>query len=374
MGRMGLYIMRRMAVNFLVLFTLLFVLGAMIDLIVNLDEFDEIARSMSADGGFITRVGAIIRVAFGFEGPRVFQVYAYLHGLIAIGAMGFTLTQMHRAREFVALMAAGIALHRVAVPIVLVMLAASVLQLVNQEVMLPRVAPLLLRGHGEASMGSAKAFMVPFTPDRSGTLLLSPSLDPLKQVMAFPTFLERDQRGRTTRRIHARSASWDEDRGGWSLRAGSVMDVEFDVTTGEVSIAAPQSIDFYRSELSPHLLTLHRYGQYLGMLGMSQLNEMLGEAAAFDEPLLRRHWFARFATIALNLLAMLVALPFFLTREPIVVMRRAMWCASAGIAMMIGGALVMLSPMPGVPSMVSVFLPAIVLLPIALGRVAAIRT
>ena len=82
-----------MTINFIVLFTLFFLLGAVIDIIVNLDEFNKIAQS-SAGEGFLTKVVSIFRVAIGFEGPRLFQVFAYLHGVIAIGAMGFTAVNM----------------------------------------------------------------------------------------------------------------------------------------------------------------------------------------------------------------------------------------------------------------------------------------
>jgi len=50
MRRLTIYIMKRMAVNFIVLFTLFYLLGAVIDIIVNLDEFGKTALSVSDDG------------------------------------------------------------------------------------------------------------------------------------------------------------------------------------------------------------------------------------------------------------------------------------------------------------------------------------
>ena len=132
------HIMKRMTINFIVLFTLFFLLGAVIDIIINLDEFDKIANSLSKDGGFFAKIFALIQVGVGFEGPRLFQVYGYLHGVIAVGAMAFTAANMLRSKEFVALMAAGISLRSIAMPFLIVMGGISVVALLNQEYMLPR--------------------------------------------------------------------------------------------------------------------------------------------------------------------------------------------------------------------------------------------
>ncbi|MBT5365550.1 MAG: hypothetical protein HOL14_03365, partial [Phycisphaerae bacterium] len=105
-----------MIFNFVVLFTLFYLLGATIDIIVNLDEFVTIASRISKDSGFIMKLIAIVKVSIGYEGPRLFEVFGFLHGAIAIGAMAFTTANMLRSREFVALMAAGISLRKIAFP------------------------------------------------------------------------------------------------------------------------------------------------------------------------------------------------------------------------------------------------------------------
>ena len=364
-----------MTINFVVLFTLFYLLGAVIDIIVNLDEFNKIATSASAGEGFFAKVFSLLKVAIGFEGPRFFQVFAYLNGVIAIGAMGFTAANMLRSREFVAIMAAGISLRRVAVPFLCVMGGISLLALLNQEYILPKVAPLLLRDHDESGNKTAGSFKVPFTPDQSGSLLLAPSLNPSTGILTEPTFLERDEKGRMIRQIQAVSATWDRaTHAGWFLKEGRAVQISFDESNGQATISAPVTVDFYPTELSPYILTLHRYGQFIGMLSMSQLNNMLDAVGAFDEPMLRRHWYARFASIALNLLAMVIVIPFFITKDVVVVSRQAIKGGAIALIILFGGMVVMLMPITGIPSMVSVFLPAIVLIPIALLRVVCIRT
>tara|TARA_X000001036_G_scaffold78270_2_gene69976 strand:+ start:10458 stop:11552 length:1095 start_codon:yes stop_codon:yes gene_type:complete len=364
-----------MIINFVVLFTLFYLLGAVIDIIVNLDEFITIAEKEFEGGGFLHKMYAILHVSIGFEGPRLFQVFAYLHGAIAIGAMAFTAANMLRAREFVALMAAGISLRRIALPFLLVMISISGIALLNQEFMLPKVAPLLLRDHGESGNSSAASFPIPFTPDQSGALLLAVSLDPETNVLTEPSFLRRDPKGRMTQQIQATSATWDTtNNAGWLLTNGRSVDIAFDTESGQAAIMSPQQVDFFETELSPYLLMLHRYGQYIGMLGMTELNNMLEVAGGFDAPMLRRHWYSRFASIAINLLAMAIVIPLFVTRETVMLSRQAIVCGGIGLTIMFGGTIVMLMPIAGFPAMVSVFLPALILMPVALFRIVSIRT
>jgi lipopolysaccharide export LptBFGC system permease protein LptF len=375
MNKLTSYIVKRMLINFVLLFTLFFLLGAVIDIIVNLDEFVTIATRDSKDGGFVYRIVTILRVAIGFEGPRLFQVFSYLHGAIAIGAMAFTAATMLRAREFVALMAAGISLRKIAMPFLLVMIGISAVALLNQEYMLPKVAPLLLRDHGESGATSASSFPIPFTPDQSGALLLAVSLNPETSVLTEPSFLRRDSAGRMTQQIQAEEATWDfATNAGWTLEGGRSVDIDFDDETGQAAIMPPVQVNFFETELSPHILTLHRYGQYIGMLGMSELNNMLDSAGGFDAPMLRRHWYARFASIAMNLLAMAIVIPLFVTKDPVVLSRQAFICGGVGLTIMFGGTVVMLMPMAGFPAVVSVFLPALILMPVAFLRVVNIRT
>ena len=365
-----------MIVNFIVLFTLFFLLGAVIDIIVNLDEFGKTASELSGDAGFFTKIFSVIQVAVGFEGPRLFQVFSYLHGVIAIGAMSFTAASMLRSREFVAIMAAGISLQRIALPFVYVMAGISVLALLNQEYMLPRVAPLLLRDHDESGEKGTSSFSVPFTKDSNGSLLLAPSINPQTGVITEPAFLERDEIGRMIRQIKAKSAKWDTTTGtGWILEDGQAVDILFDEGTGQATTFAPVQVDYYETNLSPHILTLRRYSQYIGMLGMSQLNRMLDTQGAFgDEKLLLRHWYARFASIAMNLLALVIVIPLFVTKDAVIISRQAIKCGSIALIVLFGGMVIMLMPISGIPAIVSVFLPAIILIPIALFRSITIRT
>ncbi|MHC4083189.1 MAG: LptF/LptG family permease, partial [Planctomycetota bacterium] len=183
------YIARRFLANFFILLILLFVFAISIDLLLELDEFVEVARdTVGPEGGILAQLTALIGIVVNFHGPRLFQFYAYMLGLLSVGAMGFTLAQMHRHRELVALLASGVRLHRIALPILGAALVLNLFQLANQELMLPRLAPLLIRSHHDIGQQGAEAFDVMFVADGMGTLLQAPSFDPTTDTLELPTF------------------------------------------------------------------------------------------------------------------------------------------------------------------------------------------
>jgi lipopolysaccharide export system permease protein len=369
------HILTRFFANFMVLLALLFVFAASIDVILNLDKFVDVSRAqLGGDAGMMRQVLGVVVLIANFEGPRIFQFYAYLHGLVAIGAMGFTLAHMHRHRELVAVMASGVSLYRVAMPFVIAVFALSLVQMVNQEAILPRIAPLLLRDHGQIGRHGVNEFEVRFTSDGRGNLLQAPSFNPLTSELTWPTFLERDDRGRTTRRIAAIEAVWDAARGGWSLTGARVMMLRTAATASAESAHGAQTIDFLASDISPRVLIARRYGQFSAMLSMDQIREMLQTPGVTDSAALKRHLYARFSAVLVNLLVLLISLPSFLLREPANLMVHSLTCASMSIPAMIGAAIGMMAQLPGVSPAVSVFMPVLVLIPIAMARMSFIKT
>jgi hypothetical protein len=71
---------------------------------------------------------------------------------------------------------------------------------------------------------------------------------------------------------------------------------------------------------------------------------------------------------------MLIVIPLFVTKEQISILRQSVRCAAITITILFGGSFVMLMAMPGIPPIASVFLPAILLFPLALVRTAAMKT
>lgn len=357
------YILGRFLVNFVILFALLFVFASAVDLILHLDRFVDAARERAAEAGFVNVLAQFIHLAADFQLPRLFQFYAFLHGLVAVGAMAFTLAQMHRHRELVAMMASGVSLYRVAMPFFFAVFVLSVVGLLNQELMMPRVAPLLLRGHGQIGLDSVREFAVPLTPDARGNLLQSPSFDPVTATLEWPTILERDERGLTTRRITAERATWDEAQGAWRLEKGRALRLEADAALGD---HRGEPIEHYATDLDPRILTVRRHGDFAAMLSLDQIDEMLEAGGVTDARVLLRYRYARFATVLVNMLVLAMTLPCFLLREPANLLRQSMLCAALAVPAMLGAATGMMADLPGIAPIASVFLPVIILTFVAL--------
>ena len=74
----------------------------------------------------------------------------HLSGIIPVVAAAFTLMRLSRFNELTAMLAAGVPLLRIAMPIILVSLVLNALLLVDQEIVIPRMIPKLTREHDES--------------------------------------------------------------------------------------------------------------------------------------------------------------------------------------------------------------------------------
>ncbi len=357
------HILARFFSNYVVLFALLFVFAAAIDVILSLDDFTDAARSIVGDDASgLAVVMRLVIITLEFELPRMSQFFAYLNGLTAVGAMGFTLAQMVRHRELVAVMASGVSLYRLAMPFIVAVFILSVVQLINQEAILPRLAPLLLRDHNRIGEEGLENFEIAFTPDARGNLLQSPDFDPGTQMMTLPTLLERDAMGRTMRRTSADKATWSEPEKAWMLSNGVevVLSSEEEVAAG-AEVFRIREVDRFTTDLTPHMLLVRRYTQFASMLSLGQISEMLATPRIADRETLLRYRYSRFSSILINLMVMWLTLPCFLLREPANLLRQSVQAAALAIPASVGSAIGMMVDMPGIPPAASVFLPVVVL-------------
>jgi len=368
------YIIRRFLANFALLFALLFVFAISIDVILQLDRFVEVARRIvGEEAGALTTAVRTIGVILAFHGPRVFQFYAYLMGMVSIAAAAFTLAQMHRHRELVSLMASGVCLHRLAVPFLAAAFALNVVQLLNQELILPRLAPRLIRSHGDLERESVGAFAVPLTRHNEHHLIQSPRFNPVTATMERPTILERDADGRTTARVTADAMRFDDGAGFWRLENGWRTTRPGAAEVGsEATVRSP--VDAYHTDLTPQIITMRRYGEFASMLSVRQLNRMMDAPGVVDLAALKRFKYSRFAAVLVNLLVLAISFRFFLLREPASLLGQSVWCAAMSVPAMIGALIGMTVALPGVPPAVGVFFPVLVLAVLALYFVPFIKT
>ena len=374
MTRIDRHIAFRMLANFGLLFLLLYLFAVVIDIILNLEAFSSIAKeTLPEDAGTIRHILTSGGMALGYHLPQIFQFYAWLWGLLAIGAMAFTVSQMSRHRELVALLASGWNLQRVALPLILVTAGLGFIQLLNQELVLPRVAPLLLRTHSQASQPGLRSFPVPITVDSSRRLLQAGAFHPDTDELTQPNFIERSPTGLAVRRIRADSASWDSDREGWVLVNGVATTLERE-DSAVARAGRPTQEVFVETDLSPRILLMRRHGALAGMLSTVQIIDLLDGPETRESSALRRSLWSRFVAVIVNILMLLVALPFFLDRLPVGLVQRTVTCAAVVLPLYVVVAAAMLVPLPGLSPLLGVFLPLVILLPLGMARFGWLRT
>jgi lipopolysaccharide export LptBFGC system permease protein LptF len=375
MGILDRSIATRFLANFILIFSVMFLFGVTIQTILNLDAFTNAAREAVEAGRFGSMWTALPVALVDFNAPRVFQFYAYLVGLGSVAAAGFTLVQMVRTRELVAMLAAGISLWRVALSIGMVAVFLNLLQLVNGEVVLPRLATRLARDESAILQQSANDFAVKLMLDGRGNLLMARSFDPLADVASGLLVIERSEDGAAVRRIEAARATWDDERTGWRLEDGLVTGRSAP-GRGEASdarIDRSEPIDFVATDISPDAIRARYFRGFAQLLSAQKVAELAAEGGISESDATRLVG-QRFAGACVNLLMLAIALPFFLVREPQKMLRPSVLCAAVAVPGLLGSFFVMTVDLPLLPPAVGVFLPVALLLPIAAGRIGGLKT
>lgn len=374
MNLLDRYIARLYLANILALGVALgsFVVG--IDVVLNMKRFVEAARTVAPEGASALSMAAFTALGvIDIWGPRLVQLLAYLSSLVLVAGMGFTCANLLRRRELVAALASGVSLHRLAVPFVIVGAGVLGVSALTQELVLPRVAHLLPRSAREAHQRTLDTVRVPLLADGSGRLWYAASFDPEAEVMHGVSVWERaraDDGMVVTRRIEADQAGWDGRR--WVLTGAREEAVD-----ASGAIPLPEGFGV-QTDLDPTMVLVRRVRGYGQSLSWRQIGRTLQIGRGSIDPAERRRletirW-GRPALIAANLLGLIIALPFFLQRAPVSIVTQALKCGPVVVLAMVGGALGAAAPLQGVPVQVGVFLPTLVLLPVAIAAVSLVKT
>ncbi len=368
------YIARQYIFNVLALLFILFSFVLVIDVSLNMDRFLRLAERMGAqdtgeDISSVRRAVVTVLLIADLWWPKLLQLYNFLIGMILVGAMGFTFSQMTKHREFVAMMTAGVGLHRVMRPVLVVAFCFTGLQIVNMELVIPKIAPLLVRDHGDAGSRQLGSASVPLTLDGSGRLFRAASFNADTDTLTGVYILERDEQGKAARVITAKSATYANNT--WVLTDGLAQ------TRGTDIIAPATPIATIDSSLDPNELRMNRYESYSQALSFRQVSQMLDRESLTDPGKRARYtrikW-GRFAVMISSLLALVISMPFFITREPKNAVIQSLKCAPIAIISLIGGILGASASIPGLPPALGVFIPVMLLSVIAVAQISSMKT
>jgi lipopolysaccharide export LptBFGC system permease protein LptF len=379
MSLLDRYISRQYLTNIAVLLVIVFSFVVAVDVAFNLDRFWERAGEIAKDAGGTAsgprRSLLTVFLVADLWWPRLIQLFNYLNPLVLVGAMGFTCRQMVRHRELVAVLTAGQSLYRVARPIVVVAVVLQVMQAANQELVIPRIAPLLTRDPGDAGTHTLGSTAVPLTKDAAGRLFRAASFDADAGTLAGLYVVERDAAGRATRRITADRARWRE--GGWDLTNGLAL------SRGS---AAGVPIRRIETNLDPLALRVARFkglgqhlswrqiGQILGSLERAPADTATAETNRRARDRLERVRYARIATGLSSVLTLLIAMSFVLRRDPSHLTRHILRCIPLVLLALVGGVFGSAAAIPAIPAQLSVFIPTMILSVVAVALVARVQT
>ncbi len=299
------YVIRSFLVNYLISLGVLISLYVLIDMFVNLDEFTK-------DPLPTVEVAANIGSYYGYN---LFLYFSQLSGVIILVASTFTLAKLQRSNELTAILASGTSLYRVATPLVACGLLLNTLWIIDQEVIIPKIGHKLARQHNDVE--GRRPLAIWFLNDRDNALVSAVRFFPTTKRMRRVVILQRDQSNMVTGIIMADWATWNERQRLWMLDRGILVGgrEEQNGGFGQDLELGKNTVEVYKSDLTPNELVLRQAAQWINFMSLAQLNALERREVS------RRHIIAqvkhnRFTQPFVNMILLLLGMPFFLNREP----------------------------------------------------------
>ncbi|MBN2211085.1 MAG: LptF/LptG family permease [Sedimentisphaerales bacterium] len=289
------YVAREFLISFGIALAVVLLLRMLLDLFLGIDEFletkndDEVLAPMMV-------VSRIVR----YYWPRLFLYFREFSGVVIMLAATFSMTRMTRNNELTAVLASGVSLKRMIVPVVLLAMGFNLLMAADQELVLPRLADDLNRKQDEVDERGLVYFWL--VPDEKGNLVSSLEFLPDEKAMQKVHILLREE-GRLAGQIFAARADWLGD-GRWRLTDGILRTEKGD-----------QPVMEYSSTLTPEYLWLQRNSNYKTLMSFTELNQLLGHlsGAEYAEAVSERNF--RFTDPIINMVMLLLGLPLLVSRE-----------------------------------------------------------
>lgn len=378
------YIVRLFLTNLAIIFVVVALLYVVGDLIVQFDEFVQAAEVQEGDAGAAT--ASTIAIAVDYYWPNVFLIYNYMIGLLPVAAAGFTFASLLRNREITAMLAGGVSMYRIALPIFVATFVLNILLVANQEFVIPNLAQKLVRKPTDLRHeGQTKKVALRFVPDGNGALLSCGEWDASRALMRGVTILQRErvthedgtsEWGRAAQRIVADMAQWNPERKVWELGGGEAVVRGLDADNPAVANER-RMIEHWASDLTPATITLRERSRYRFLLSLTQLSDLIGRARQSQvmdvEELLRiRH--SRFSVLVLNMLILAIGLPFFLLRAPGNMFAQVARATAACVGAWAGGLIMLQMGNDLMPPAAVAWLPVVINLPFAYWRMDIIKT
>jgi lipopolysaccharide export LptBFGC system permease protein LptF len=292
------------------------------DFLFNLDEFTENRALTTIE---------ILRNMADYYGNNLPLYFQQLGGVVMAIAASFTFAAMLKNNEMTALVAAGVPLQRLAVPVLLASVLLVALWAANSELVVPGQAHKIARKHDD--LNDTRQVEVRCVRDDRNAILSAAELRSARGWMGQVSIIEPDDQGNPAHLIRADAAQWDEDARVWRLDRGARL------TLGEAFTGADfgrtirwEPVDEFAFTLSPEQILLRQSAEWADLMSIRQMNALLATRNLPNLPAVARSRDIRFTQPLLTWILMLLSIPFFLTREPANVL------VAGGRALLLSGA------------------------------------
>ena len=328
------YIIRNYLINCLLALGVMIGMYILLDVIVNFNLFTQGHAYQHATA--FQAFWGLLREITTFYLYRTLVIFAMISGIIPLLAAGFTMVRMTRNRELIALLDSGVSLYRVAAPIILCAVGFNLLVVVDQEVLMPANINKLLRKHGHVSTSFVNHVPIYFIPESDNSLVLASNYDAKTKTMEDVRIIQRNRQGEAKAMILAKKAVWKNDIGEGPVSGGWRM---YDVVQINAARAAnphdrPEPIKemTYQTPVTPGQLNLIFQKKAVEYLSTAQINKLILYSTPATRTALEKIMYTRITQLVMNMIMLLIGIPFLLAREPNKLITNMLWCSviSAG--------------------------------------------
>ena len=251
MSTLWRYVATRFLTSFLGAFLILALVLLVVDMLLGLDEILEAHASLRGAVEFL-----FLRLAALYL-PYLVPVAVFAGAFVSLG-------QAARAREVIAMKAGGISPRRAVVPVLALAVLLSGLTLVLTEAVTVRAAAAIHERSGQPTDISLRSGTIWYHTGRFIYNIRDP--DPDSEAVRDVRVLERNERGRLVRVIHARKATRLRPRH-WRFEDATVRRFDPDHPAAEPEVERAATLDMeLAEERSPRLLESQLSGLSLATL------------------------------------------------------------------------------------------------------------
>ncbi|MBT3279385.1 MAG: LptF/LptG family permease [Phycisphaerales bacterium] len=191
------YILRSYFQSFFLCLLVMLSIRVVGDLSAKMDEFAEYLNKVNpATSENYTFMDMVAWMGVYYSNQMAVYV-SELGGTILVAAAAFTVARMNYTNELTAMLASGVSLHRVVVPILLAAVAFSALIAVDQEYIIPALRENLIQDPD--AHGDREGVKVRLVPDERSTVWYAREYDPNTKSLVNPMWILRDSKQYTYR-------------------------------------------------------------------------------------------------------------------------------------------------------------------------------